>query len=204
MDIIKHAFGEYGTNAYLLRFDGFEFVVDPGFESTQWVLSNSQNLKAILITHGHFDHIWDVASLQDKTKAKVYCPSQDSFMLESDCFGLGLTPCKADFYVQNTESTVELCIEGVNLRYWHFPGHTPGCSMIEIDNQFFSGDFIFNQSIGRYDFPYSDADSMKASLQRFLQIEKDLVIHPGHGEATTVKAEQKRVPLWIRHIGSRA
>lgn len=202
MEIVKQPFGEYATNAYLLRFDNFEFVVDPGYGSMEWILSQSSNLQAILITHGHFDHIWDAASLQRQTQAKIYCPQQDAFMLESDCFHLGLTPCKADVYVENNESVVSYIINGINVNYWHFPGHTPGCSMIEIEDCFFSGDFIFYRSIGRYDFPYSNADSMKRSLQRFLEIDKDLVLYPGHGENTMVKAEQQRIPAWIRHLDS--
>lgn len=202
MDIIRQDFGDYSTNSYLLKFDGFEFVVDPGYGSTEWILSQTSNLQAILVTHGHFDHIWDIASLQQKTKAKVYCPKQDSFMLESDCFNLGLTPCKADIYIENDESVASICINGIDVKYWHFPGHTPGCSMIEIDNCFFSGDFIFHRSIGRYDFPYSNSSSMKSSLKRFLLIDRDMVVYPGHGESTTVRAEQQVVPIWIRYIDS--
>ena len=148
-----------------MQFDDFEFVVDPGFNATEWVLKNTKNLQAILITHGHFDHIWDTAKLQEQTKAKVYCPIQDSFMLESDCFNLGLTPCKADIYIENDKDSKSLNINGINVTYWHFPGHTPGCSIIEVCGHIFSGDFIFQRSIGRYDFPYSNSNDMRESLE---------------------------------------
>ncbi|MCI5787575.1 MBL fold metallo-hydrolase [Helicobacter trogontum] len=200
MKIHKCAFGEYQTNAYILQFNGFEFVVDPGYGATDWVLRNTTNLQAILITHGHFDHIWDTSKLQEKTQAKVYCPVQDSFMLESDCFNLGLTPCKADTYVDNNKNVVCLNINGVDVKYWHFPGHTPGCSIIEVCGHIFSGDFVFQRSIGRYDFPYSNSNDMKESLERFLQIKEDLPIHPGHGEDTSVFAESYNIPIWIKHI----
>lgn len=200
MNIYKKAFGEYQTNAYLLQFDGFEFVIDPGYHATEWILSNSKNLRSILITHGHFDHIWDAAKLQKQTGAKVYCPAQDSFMLETDCFELGLTPCKADFYIENIKSVVCLDIENILVKYWHFPGHTPGCSVIEINGHIFSGDFIFNRSIGRYDFPYSSSQDMKESLERFLLIKEDLPIHPGHGKDTSVLAESCNIPTWIKYI----
>lgn len=200
MKIQKCAFGEYQTNAYILQFDDFEFVVDPGFNATEWVLKNTNNLQAILITHGHFDHIWDTAKLQEQTKAKVYCPIQDSFMLESDCFNLGLTPCKADIYIENDKDSKSLNINGINVTYWHFPGHTPGCSIIEVCGHIFSGDFIFQRSIGRYDFPYSNSNDMRESLERFLQIKEDLPIHPGHGGDTSVFAESRNIPAWIKYI----
>lgn len=200
MIIHKHAFGEYKTNAYILQFDDFEFVIDPGYHATEWVLDNVKNLRAILITHGHFDHIWDVAELQKKTKAKVYCPLQDSFMLETDCFKLGLTTCKADVCIENDKNVVCMDIDGVMVKYWHFPGHTPGCSVIEVNGHMFSGDFIFNRSIGRYDFPYSNSHDMKESLERFLLIKDDFPLHPGHGEDTSVLAESTNIPAWIKHI----
>ncbi len=200
MKITKKAFGEYLTNAYLLQFDGFEFVIDPGYNASQWVLKNAKNLKAILITHGHFDHIWDSANLKKQTNAMIYCPKQDGFMLETDCFNLGLTTTNADIYIENDKNVTTLDINGICVKYWHFPGHTPGCSIIEIDNHFFSGDFIFYRSIGRYDFPYSSPIDMKESLQRFLKIEYDYPIHPGHGRDTSLKAESNNIPSWIKYI----
>lgn len=198
--ILKEPFGEYATNAYILDFGIFEFVIDPGFNSSDWILKNTKNLKAILITHGHFDHIWDVALLQKTAHAKVYCPKQDSFMLESDCFHLGLTPCVADEYIENNKNSCILDIEGIKVKYWHFPGHTPGCSIIEIENHFFTGDFIFYRSIGRYDFPYSNAIDMKDSLERFLQITDNLPIHPGHGKDTSIAMERDNLSIWIKQI----
>lgn len=200
MDIIKKPFGEYQTNAYILSFNDFEFVIDPGIGSCNWVMNNTKNLKAILITHGHFDHIWDVAQLKKATNVPIYCPKEDAFMLETDCFNLGLNVCSADVYVDCNKNACVLNIAGVEVIYWHFPGHTPGCSIIEINDHLFTGDFVFYRSIGRYDFPYSNASDMKDSLQRFMQIDNDFMIHPGHGKDTYVKAEQKNIPIWISQM----
>lgn len=200
MTIKKVASGEYQTNTYVLKFNGFEFVIDPSF-ALDFVLENTENLKAILITHGHFDHIWQANMLREKTNAKIYCPIQDNFMLESDCFNLGLTPFVADFYIDNNKGVKRLNIEGVDVRFYHFPGHTPGCSVIEINGHFFSGDFVFKRSVGRCDFPYSNPQDMKDSLTRFMNIESNLPIHPGHGEDTDVYTEKGNIPTWIRYIG---
>ena len=79
---------------------------------------------------------------------------------------------------------------------------TRRCSIIEIENEIFSGDFIFYRSIGRYDFPYSNATDMKDSLTRFSQLSctQNKTIHPGHGVATTLIDEQHNAKLWIKHI----
>ncbi|MCB4780866.1 MAG: MBL fold metallo-hydrolase, partial [Sulfurovum sp.] len=82
----------------------------------------------------------------------------------------------------------------------HFPGHTPGCSVIEIDNIWFSGDFLFQQSIGRWDFPSSSGKEMLESLEKVMKIEEDYTIYPGHGSSTTLKAEQKVIPYWMKQV----
>lgn len=197
--IEKVASGEYQTNSYLLHFGEFDFVIDPSFAS-DFILQKARNLRAILITHGHFDHIWQADIVRQGSGAKIYCPSQDNFMLESDCFNLGLKPFVADFYIDNNKGVREVDIEGVRVRFHHFPGHTPGCSVIEICGHFFSGDFIFKRSIGRYDFPYSSENDMRESLQRFMQISANLPIHPGHGEDTSVFAEKENIPKWLKFI----
>jgi len=83
----------------------------------------------------------------------------------------------------------------------HFPGHSPGCSTIEIEDAMFSGDFIFKNSIGRVDFPYSDPQQMKDSLKKFTDITYDKTVYPGHGEQTSIKQEQYNIPYWIKQIG---
>ena len=91
-------------------------------------------------------------------------------------------------------------IEDIKVKYLHFPGHTPGCSTILIKDTLFSGDFIFKGSIGRVDFPFSNPDDMRESIEKFLHVQENWTIYAGHGESTTVQAEQKTLPMWLRHI----
>ena len=101
-----------------------------------------------------------------------------------------------------------------------YPGHTPGCSVIILRHKdskitesqddleslskgaqvMFSGDFIFNRSIGRSDFPYSSNHVMKASLEKFLTLQENMLILPGHGNATSVAQEQSNIPFWIPRL----
>lgn len=220
------AFGEYETNCYIVQTPQGEFIIDPGMGSAQWVLESSPNPLAILLTHGHFDHIFDVAKIkQARPEIPLYCPRDDGFMLESDCFGTGLMPYQFganDVLVSCDKGRSEFVLGGVEVLYLHFPGHTPGCSVVCLSQRdsardgigrissMYSGDFVFKRSIGRYDFPYSSAADMRDSLQRFgtlgaqelggLDDDGDVEIFPGHGESTYLSYEQENVQLWIARI----
>ncbi len=194
MEIIDRACGAYGTNCYVVKINDKEIIIDPGMDAVNWVVRNVKNPVAILNTHGHFDHVWSNAELVSKFHIPLYAPKGDCFMLESDPFGQGTPPSHADVVV---EGDVAFDIAGITVQFFHFPGHTPGCSAILIENALFSGDFIFHNSIGRYDFPYSSADMMHQSLEKFLKLESNWDVFPGHGDRTSVKAEQKNVPYWL-------
>jgi len=194
MEIINRACGAYGTNCYIVKVDDKELIIDPGVDAFNWVVRNVKNPVAILNTHGHFDHVWSNAALVAKFNIPIYAPKDDCFMLENDPFGQGTPLSHADVIVVGDQS---FDIKGIQVRFFHFPGHTPGCSAILIGEALFSGDFIFNNSIGRYDFPYSNADAMRQSLEKFLKFENDWDVYPGHGLKTSVKVEQKNVPYWF-------
>ena len=201
MDILSQGFGEYRTNCYICRFDEGEIIIDPGVGAHSWVIETCKNPLAILNTHGHYDHIWSNATLKHHfPHTPLLCPELDCFMLESDCFGTGVTPSQADMLVPCEKGESILRFGGVEVKYTHFPGHTPGCSVVEIEGDMFSGDFIFYRSIGRSDFPYSNVEDMRDSLLRFALIEKDMPIHPGHGRATTLREEQGNIKAWIRYL----
>ncbi len=197
MNIKSKPMGAYQTNCYIVAVDGKEVIIDPGIGATEWVVANVKNPLAILNTHGHFDHIWSNKELKERLHIPIYTPKDDAFMLENDPFGQGTPPSKADVLI-NFEDEIDL--NGFKFTFLHFPGHTPGCSGILIQNAFFSGDFIFQGSIGRVDFPYSNPSDMKKSIKKFLEIEADWDIYPGHGGATTTKQERKNLPMWLSYI----
>jgi len=108
-----------------------------------------------------------------------------------------LPPSTPDVEVEPNE---EFDFDGVKVKFRHFPGHCPGCSTIEIGDAMFSGDFIFERSIGRCDFPYSSPEDMKESLKRFKELDYDKTVYPGHGGSTTIQEEQKYSDYWIKNI----
>jgi len=194
MQVKYKSCGEYQTNCYIYK----DFIIDPGVDATSWVLKNVKNPKAIFLTHGHFDHIWSVAELKEILNIPVYIHKSDSFMLSEDIFGMGVPKTEADILIDKDKT---INIDGTQIRFKHFAGHTPGCITIEIDNYMFSGDFIFKGSIGRVDFPYSNPQEMKKSFYKFLELNYDKIIYPGHGGATTIKEEQKNIQnYWLNAI----
>lgn len=213
MELLCKAFGMCQTNCYILKTKFGDFIIDPGVESKDWVVENSSFPLAILNTHGHYDHIWCNAALKEHFGIPIFCPKEDCFMLESDCFDLGLTPSIPDVRVENNEvfyfnkngfiresslDSTNKKIESIKVEYMFFPGHTPGCSMIKIGDYIFSGDFIFFRTIGRSDFPYSNTKDMRNSLMKFGEIANDLPLYPGHGQSTSVKREQAHLHLYLR------
>lgn len=197
MNIKMQPMGPYETNCYIMTVDNKDFIIDPGMGATQWVMKNVTNPIAILNTHGHFDHIWSNDELAKKLDIPLYCPKDDCFMLQNDPLGKGAPKSIPDFQVEHDEKII---LEGVEIIFHFFPGHTPGCSAIEIDNTLFSGDFIFKNSIGRVDFPFSSPEDMKKSLQKVLSWEKDFIIYPGHGERTKLSIERESLKGWFAYL----
>ncbi|WP_457746182.1 MBL fold metallo-hydrolase [Sulfurimonas sp.] len=197
MTIKVQAMGMYQTNCYIATVDGRDFIIDPGVDATEWVKNNITNPVAILNTHGHFDHVWSNAQLQKELGVKLYTPEGDVMLLEGSGWMPDLPPSTPDVVVKPDE---EIDFDGIKVTFHHFPGHCPGCSMIEIEDAIFSGDFIFERSIGRTDFPYSSPQDMKKSLQKFKQIPYDKTLYPGHGGTTTIKQEQQYSDYWINSL----
>lgn len=197
MTIKAQAMGDYQTNCYIVTIDGKDLIIDPGMGATQWVIDNTTNPIAILNTHGHFDHVWSNKELNNKLRAPIYCPQDDCFMLEDDPFDQGTPTSIADFKVKPDEI---INIDGIEVKFHHFPGHTPGCSAITINDTMFSGDFIFEGSIGRVDFPYSSPEDMIQSLHKVLQWNKDFIIYPGHGGKTTLLSQRESLKAWINYL----
>jgi glyoxylase-like metal-dependent hydrolase (beta-lactamase superfamily II) len=174
-----------------------DLIIDPGMGATQWVIDNTTNPIAILNTHGHFDHVWSNAQLKSKLNIPIYCPKDDCFMLEDDPFEQGTPSSIADFKVEHDES---ITLDGIDIKFHFFPGHTPGCSAIQIKNTLFAGDFIFQGSIGRVDFPYSNPNDMKDSIKKVLNFKDDLVVYTGHGNPTSLFLEKVSLNNWLNYL----
>ena len=198
MQIKVKPMGPYQTNCYILTVNSNDYIIDPGMDAASWVIENVQNPKAILNTHGHFDHVWSNAAIAQRFNIPIYCPKDDTFMLQNDPFGYGVPPSEASYLVKPDET---ISIEEEKFTFFHFPGHTPGCSVIEFNDIWFSGDFLFNGSIGRWDFQYSNKDDMLKSLQCLKSTNRpNKKLLPGHERETTLYKELKHIDYWIRVV----
>ena len=197
MQIKTQAMGDYQTNCYIVTVDQKDFIIDPGVGATDWIVENVTNPVAIFNTHGHFDHVWSNAAVQKVLCIDLFTPKSDVNLLQSSMWIKEL-PLSYPNVMVNPNEVFDF--NGVKVIFHHFPGHTPGSSMIEIGDAIFSGDFIFKSSIGRTDLHGSNPQDMKKSLQKFKALDFDKTLYPGHGGTTTIKQEQQHTDYWIRSL----
>ena len=189
MNIQKLTLGLYQTNTYLLANDTEAVVIDPGYEAdTILDALAGKTLKAILLTHGHFDHVGAVKELVAETGCEVWIHAAESTMPPMVTAG--------PLYFTHTydEGDTVSPIAGLELTVLHTPGHTPGSVCLLMGNEMFSGDTLFACSFGRTDLPGGDPRKMMESLRRLASLQGNFFIHPGHGGSTTLDAEKRFNP----------
>ena len=193
---------EMDVNTYIVFDDETRntLIIDPSFRAERIVNvieDEKLNVKGILLTHGHYDHIAGVDVVRDATDALVYISEADRdmltdpFMNASALHGDEVTVRSAD-RVLKQEITE---IGGIEVKTLFTPGHTEGSVCFFIDDYLFTGDTLFHLGIGRTDLPGGDYDVMKASLEKFKLIDKDYIVFPGHGQNTSLFFEVDNNPF---------
>ena len=192
--------GSYQTNCYILWAEGANTcaVIDPGYEAKR-VLEETGRLgltiEAILLTHGHFDHVGAVEELVKTTGCALWMHQGDYSQLPN--------PTNAYFYpLANCSCTeVQFCEEGEVIRAGGLtftvlstPGHTYGSVCYKCEDALFCGDTLFAGSCGRIDLPGGDRAAMLLSLERLADLQEDLRIFPGHGPSSNLAWEQESNP----------
>jgi len=195
--------GPMGTNCYVVRADATAdeaVVVDPSGDATELRLTLARlgtSCTAILVTHGHWDHLFGVADLAEGTGAPVHMAEGERMLLEDPAGftppGVTLRPYTPEVLLAGGE-TVELA--GIAFEVLAVPGHSPAHLAYHADGCLFSGDVLFAGSVGRTDFPGSDWDTLVASIRMLVDtLPPETVVYPGHGPTTTLGAELERNPF---------
>ncbi|MBA3328307.1 MAG: MBL fold metallo-hydrolase [Solirubrobacterales bacterium] len=207
MDVRMFTVGAVQENCYLIRRDGADsaLIVDPGEEAPRLLEAIGAlgvTLDAILLTHTHFDHVGAVAPVAKATGAPVYCPRIEVPVLQ-DIMAFVPWPGFGPYESWDPEHTVQggetLRLAGFDIEVLFTPGHSPGHVTYAMRGEepvaIFSGDVLFQGSVGRTDLPGGDGPTLMASIESLLSaFDDEAVVYPGHMGLTTLGAERATNP----------
>ena len=203
MILKKLVVGPLAANCYLVGSEASKegMIIDPGDEA-EAILENIKDLeldiKSIVLTHGHIDHIGALKEVKGATGAEVAIHSDDVQALQQNSvgamFGLSYpTPPPPDRLLQDGDS---VDIGDLHFSVLHTPGHSPGCICLLGGGVVFSGDTLFNFGIGRYDLPGGNYSQLMDSIHTKLMVLPDnTAVYPGHGPDTTIGTERQGNPF---------
>ena len=197
--------GPVSTNCYFLVNEELReaVIVDPGENARQiqgYLAENELKPVAILLTHGHFDHMMAATALRDAYGIKVYATAKEKELLNSSTLNLSKGFLRTDYTMDADiycKEGDEFYLAGCSIRVLETPGHTPGgcCYYIPSQNMMFSGDTLFYGSIGRTDFPGGSFKELSRSIKEKLYVlPAETICYSGHGEATKVGFEKEHNP----------
>ncbi|MDB6146709.1 MAG: putative metallo-hydrolase [Spartobacteria bacterium] len=193
--------GIYETNCYLLQPPGGAILFDAPDGACAWLEQRGIDLKLLLLTHGHFDHIPDVAKIQRKFQCQIGCHPEtvpmisDPEFFRNFGFALELEPVQPDFLIEETPARDFL---GLQMQVLEVPGHCPGslCFLSSKDELLIGGDVLFAGGVGRWDLPGGDADLLFEGIRsKIFALGDNVTVLPGHGPPTKVGVERRTNPF---------
>lgn len=205
LKIGRMVLGMCQTNCYFVYEEGKNDVIffdpaDSGDYIYETLKEKGFRVAAILLTHGHFDHIWGSKRLRELSGAKIYAYEEEKLLCEnavknvSEQAGRAYT-VEPDVYLKDGE---EVTAAGITCRLIGTPGHTVGscCYYLENEGMLIAGDTLFQESVGRTDLPTGSMSALVRSIkEKLFVLPDDTKVYPGHGEPTSIAVEKKYNPF---------
>src|SRR5215213_9943590 len=206
MDVRMFTVGQVAENSYLIRRDGSDraLMIDPGDEADRLLAAIDAlgvKVEAILLTHTHFDHVGAVAPVARATGAEVWVPAIEKFVLEdinSFVPWPGFGPLESYDAEHTLKGGEKLELAGFEIDVVFTPGHSPGHVTFSIPDEeaIFSGDVLFQGSVGRVDLPGGDWGTLLASIRTLVDtLLEETAVYPGHMGVTSLGAERASNPF---------
>lgn len=206
LNVYPLVLGPVQTTCYVVSSQGRAVIVDPAANATkiiQYLGTKKLIPEAILLTHGHFDHIGAVNELAAKYSLPIYAHKSEKEYFDQP--EVNLSTMTYQPFVLSEDLDYHWLADGATLtcldtqvKIFHVPGHTSGslCYYFVKDRMVFTGDTLFKQSIGRTDFIYGNHQQLVTGIkQKLLTLPDDTLVYPGHGDCTTVADEKRNNPF---------
>jgi glyoxylase-like metal-dependent hydrolase (beta-lactamase superfamily II) len=193
--------GIFETNCYLIEAPEGPILFDAPDGACGWLIDEGITPKLLLLTHGHFDHVPDVAKIKRRFGCQVGChPAtapmiSDAEFFRNAGFQLEIEPADADFFI---EATPERDFLGCKMEVLEVPGHCPGslCFHLRNDKLLVGGDVLFAGGVGRWDLPGGNGDLLFRGIrEKLYPLGDDVIVLPGHGPVTTIGDERQSNPF---------
>jgi len=193
--------GIFETNCYLWHAPDGTILFDAPDGSWEWLQRNRVQLKLLLLTHGHIDHIADLAKTKETFACQIGCHPETLPMISDPNFfrdygfGFDIKPVQPDFFVHET---AEHNFLGVEFQVLEVPGHCPGslCFFYPAEKVLIGGDVLFAGGVGRWDLPGGDGELLFRGIKsKLFPLGNDVTVLPGHGPPTTIGEERATNPF---------